>query len=319
MVPKKPVVTNRAGRAAAIKVGLTAYEAMRRPLPGIALASHRDAFVRQLVDSARRTDYVRVMLQRDVSPLRADPVNSGFDPVLAAIHFLRHGEFEEACWLTFLGVQFGKHMTDGWALCRAVYGRLDAGPTSTWAASSADVNDLCTWIEAHAEQIKVGPPRRRFGNHRKYESLATTGNRGTPTTIRTYVDWVGSAGGHSSLLNNATSVAAGDKYKAFDALYRAMDKVASFGRLAKFDYLSMLGKLGAAPIAAGSTYVRDSTGPLKGASLLFGGSSSSPPAASVMDVWLRELAEDLGVTMQDMEDAVCNWQKSPHKYTAFRG
>jgi hypothetical protein len=98
-----------------------------------------------------------------------------------------------------------------------------------------------------------------------------------------------------------------------------MSSVASFGRLARFDYLSMLGKLDLAPIAAGSTYLGASTGPLMGASLLFSNSKQATNSPKTMDGWLRLLSEGLGVTMQDMEDALCNWQKSPENYTHFGG
>ena len=58
--------------------------------------------------------------------------------------------------------------------------------------------------------------------------------------------------------------------QVFDYLYRSMDAVASFGRMAKFDYLTMVAKLGLAPIEPGSTYMPGATGPLSGARLLFG-------------------------------------------------
>jgi hypothetical protein len=110
----------------------------------------------------------------------------------------------------------------------------------------------------------------------------------------------------------------GDAAGAFDLLYRSMN-VASFGRLAKFDYLSMIGKVGIADIAAGSTYVAGATGPLRGAAQLFFGEEKPMVSIAALDASLAELAKHLGVTMQDMEDAVCNWQKSPSKYVSFRG
>jgi hypothetical protein len=57
------------------------------------------------------------------------------------------------------------------------------------------------------------------------------------------------------LIEQVRQQAAGDRRKAFDALYRSMSDVARFGRTARFDYLTMVGKLGLAPIEPGSTYI----------------------------------------------------------------
>jgi hypothetical protein len=77
----------------------------------------------------------------------------------------------------------------------------------------------------------------------------------------------------------------------------------------------MIGKLGLANIEPPSTYVQGSTGPVKGARLLFGVRSS----AKQLDSWLIELDAQLHVGMQVLEDALCNWQKSPTKFKPFRG
>jgi hypothetical protein len=302
-----------------LTAALLHHQANRRALPGVEDPVRLAAFVRQLVDSTRRTAYVSRMLQRNLSALRSDPNSPIFDPILGAIVCSRTGNVEEACWLAFLATHFGKALSSGWELCRAVYGRLGVGPQSTWNRTSTDVGELCDWIAANSGAIRRGPPPRRFGNHRKYESLANNGSRGTPVTFRTYVDWVIAAGSHAALLNNAVTAAENDRYEAFDRLYRSMSVVSSFGRLARFDYLSMLGKLRLAPIAAGSTYLGASTGPLAGAALLFFASPNAARQASAMDTWLLELGEDLHVTMQDLEDALCNWQKSPEVYRYFGG
>jgi len=57
----------------------------------------------------------------------------------------------------------------------------------------------------------------------------------------------------------------GDPRKAFYDLYRMMEVVASIGITARFDYLTMVGKLGLASIEPGSTYMQGATGPLQGA------------------------------------------------------
>ena len=99
-----------------------------------------------------------------------------------------------------------------------------------------------------------------------------------------------------------------------------MRSVGSFGRTARFDYLNMIAKLDLAKIEPGSTYMTGATGPLKGARLLFGapGAKAKP---TQLNAWLIELDASLGLEMglQVLEDALCNWQKSPARFKPFRG
>jgi hypothetical protein len=48
------------------------------------------------------------------------------------------------------------------------------------------------------------------------------------------------------LVQTALHQNSSDPRKAFDFLFHSMDSVVAFGRTAKFDYLTMLGKLGLA-------------------------------------------------------------------------
>ena len=96
-------------------------------------------------------------------------------------------------------------------------------------------------------------------------------------------------------------------------------RVLRFGRLGKFDFLALLGRLNLAPIKPGSTYLAGATGPLRGARLLFGGSPTAQLNGTTLEEWLRELDAELDVGMQVLEDALCNWQKSPTNFEHFRG
>ena len=95
-----------------------------------------------------------------------------------------------------------------------------------------------------------------------------------------------------------------------------MEMVWRFGRTSKFDYLSMAGKLGLANIKPGHPYLQYATGPLDGARLLFGNSTANTQTTNLR---LRELGLHLNLYygMQIMEDAVCNWQKSPDTFISF--
>ena len=92
-----------------------------------------------------------------------------------------------------------------------------------------------------------------------------------------------------------------------------------FGRLGKFDFLTMLGKLGVAPIEPGSAYLVGATGPLQGARLLFANDPKAKVGPRELDARLTKLDSYLSVGMQVLEDSLCNWQKSPRRFVSFRG
>jgi hypothetical protein len=110
-----------------------------------------------------------------------------------------------------------------------------------------------------------------------------------------------------------------DPRAVFDFLYGSMDSVMGFGRLGKFDFLTMLGKLGIAPIEPGSAYLVGATGPLQGARLLFTNDPKAKVSPRNLDARLAKLDSYLKVGMQVLEDSLCNWQKSPKKFISFRG
>ena len=87
-------------------------------------------------------------------------------------------------------------------------------------------------------------------------------------------------------------------------------------------FLLWWAKLGLVSIEPGSTFMQGSTGPVKGARLLFGGSTHAGIDCSTLEERLVNLEGDLSLGkmgMQVLEDALCNWQKSPEEYKLFRG
>jgi hypothetical protein len=228
---------------------------------------------------------------------------------MAAIIRQQEGSLDEAFWLVFLYVLFGKSRKTGWQLASEVY--AGNGRTWDWKATSSDPNGFRNWLRGRKGHLmSLGGT----GNHRKYLSLDADYPAGVGMAVQTYVGWVGPARAHSALVANALTQAGGDPRGAFDVLYRSFESVASFGRLARFDYLCMLGTLGLAPITAGSTYIQGSTGPLEGARRLFG----VKKGPRQLEEWLVELDRVLGVGAQVLEDALCNWHKSPLVFKPVR-
>ena len=284
------------------------------PLPGISDEVMRRVYVLQLVDSIRRVRYVSAIAIRDIHTDRGNPQSEMFDPVKAALLRMRAGDIEEACWLVFLFVHFGKHARSGYRYAREVYGALGARPPWTFAAVSADVAGFRAWLDANKDHLMRGA-NRGFGNHRKYESLEGLGDNGTGATVASYVEWVQAAGSHAALFAQALQAVNGDPQRAFNRLYRSMSAVRRFGRTARFDYLTMLGKMGLAPIRPDSAYFSSATGPVVGARLMLQGEHELTVAE--IDTRVGVIANHLGVGFQEMEDSLCNWQKSPNHYKRF--
>ena len=295
---------------------LRTFHDQQRALPGILDPRRRSVLVEQMVESHRRVRFVAAILDRDVSAQRADPANDLFDPLKAAIHFQRMERIEEAFWLVFLFVHFGRNAHGGgWRYAREVYGALGGAERWHWETTSANPEGFRAWLNANQNELRRDGVPGGFGNHRKRQSLDALHPHGTGSAFVTYVNWVGPARGHQELIRQALQEANGNPRTAFQGLYESMADVASFGRLAKFDYLTMLGKLGLAQIEPGSPYLVNGGAPLRGARLLFGNGGS----VRDQNDWTVQLGDHLGLGMQVMEDSLCNWQKNPDQFVRFRG
>jgi hypothetical protein len=299
--------------------GFDAYEAAEGPLPGFTPA-RRTNLIRQLAESSRLSMYVEHLRTISLSPQAADPSDIWwFNPIKAAIIRRREGEDDEAFWMIFLLTHFGKHRRAGWRYVREVYGALGSDEPWTWQRVSADVIGFRNWLDAHRRQLSDPSVSHGFGNHRKYESLAGWTGAGTGSVVASYVAWVGDPPEHRVPFDGATASAENDPQVAFDVLYKSMVAVCRFGRLARFDYLTMIGRIGLADIHAGKAYLEGSTGPLKGARQLFQRAGEPNLTAAALEAKAAGLRAYLGVTFDVLEDALCNWQKSPTEFRRFRG
>lgn len=279
--------------------------------PGIEDETARLVFAKQIIESIRRVQFVTGLHLREISPARADPLSNQFDPIRAAALFVMQGNCEEAAWLAFLATHFGQRPEAGWSLVRAFYSGKKNRPW-TWQRASENVNRMRAWLDSNKEVLRSAG---RFGNHRQYESLDAFSENGTGATLASYIDWVLHYGSHEVLFHHAYVAAQYDRGLAFSFLYEDMERVNRFGRLAKFDYLCMLGKLEIASIWPGSMYIASSTGPRRGGKLMFGSAATS----ANMEAAMRLLDSEMQVGMQVFEDALCNWQKSPENFLKFRG
>lgn len=300
----------RTARLEQLKAGLVHFSEADTVLLGVEDEAARETLAKQMIASLRRLDYTAIRKTRDIHPDRANPSSDLFDPERAAVLQARDGNPDEAIWLIFLSIQFGKHADHGWRMLRDVYSGLGSGLWS-WTRASAQPDEFRRWLRAN--RVNIGGA---FGNHRKYETLDADSNSSTALVVETFIQLFSpSPAGYFAAL---TRVIGNDPKDIFNAAYHELT-IARFGRLAKFEFLAMLGRLDLAPLEPGSAYLHGGTGPLKGARLLIDGDSQSSTKASDLDPILQRLDVVLGIGMQAMEDSICNWQKSPTSFVHFRG
>lgn len=286
-----------------------------RDLPGVATNEALSTFIMQLIDSNRRIAYAHVIRDTARSVVFADPSSSQFDPLRAAAVAARTGNLDQAIWLVFVATHFGRHRIDKWRLARDVYGALGLSAPWSWANISADIAGFTAqYNESVLPRLLTDGVNRRFSGHRKYCSLSHV-----PEVFHSYVDWIMDLGGHKGILRAAHNAVGQNPHETFEFLYNEMSRVNYFGRLGKFDHLTMIGKLGLWPITPGRAYLQGATGPLIGAKLLFAGTADANISTADLEEFLIDFGQYLSVGQQELEDSLCNWQKSPQSYMLFRG
>lgn len=295
-----------------IKTRIENFERDYGVLPGIESNDRRDSFVCQVYDSCKRVEVVNLLKQRGQGVMSTDPHGGSFNPLKGAIYFNSIGEFEEAVWLVFLLTVTGKHKRTRWELCKNLYGGTTTNITWNWNQVFNNISRYIDWINENRAIIKR---EASFGNHRKFETFKP-GNNSNANTIQTYLELIKGYGSQkaffTNVINNTSSL-----MEAFDRLYDILDPVNRFGRTSKFDFLTMLGKINIIPVEPGKLYLNNSTGPLQGCRILFGENMKTEVYENKLSNLHITLDQKFG--MQILEDAICNWQKSPNRYTKFIG
>lgn len=283
------------------------------PLNGIQNPAAMDCLLLQLEDSVRRVKYVQAIAAKAHDPNSVNPNLNGFNPLNAAAYHLANGNVDEAAWLVFLATHFGKDK-NGWGLMRAVYSGLGT-QTWDWATVSAAPQQMGQWIAANQNLLKA---HGIFGNHRKYTSLKYTESG---RSINSYVDWIGPQ--HSHVLKFAQLQPANANSRTrFNAIYRSFfNSVFGFARMGAFDFVTMIGKIGVLDVEPDLIYIKGATGPIPGAKLLFADNVNANISNAKLEADLGQLEALIALPfgMQILEDALCNWQKSPQHYRNFKG
>lgn len=280
-------------------------------LAGLVNLATIETLALQFVASQRREDYFKAVQSKPVSAARADPNNLSFDAERAVAYHVQQGNIDEAGWLIFLMTHFARPANSKWRRLQDFYGKLGTGVWD-WDSVTANPAAFYNWTDTNCHHI-----RGKFGNHRKYTSLRPNARIPMRKTVADYLAWIGPTG-HTAFFTGAVQAAGNNPHIIFDRLYSEM-KIGTFARLAKFDYLSLVGRYGLAPIVAGSAYLQGATGPESGARLLVDGARKSATPLTAIQTSLDALDQRLDVGMAIFEDALCNWQKSPAKFTHYLG
>lgn len=284
------------------------------PFAGITSSVRKSVLVLQIIDSIRRVEYLNKISIRARSSSLYTPYSGSFQPLSGAVALHKVGRTDDAYWLVYLATHFGKHKFDGWNLTEDFYGKFRQGGVWDWASASQYPMAISNWLEENYPHVTSAGRSRRFGNHRKFETLKP-GSKGTGHAVATYIRWVTEHGSHQALIGDVQRRVGQNPKDIFAYIYDDLENVAKLGRLGKFDLLCNLSNLLIAPIFPDKAYIAQSTGPKAGARLLFGNSLSTVK----LETACAELAEHLDVSPQVIEDALCNWQKSPDEYIYFRG
>lgn len=276
------MISPKRDRVPQLDEGLNSYSEKERRLPGIETPIDREALLERVSESVWKIENTSGISRRNFKSSCADPSHDDFHPLKAAVLCHREGRFDDAFWLVFLSVHFGENRTAGWRLARDVYGGLGGCGCWDWDRINSDPGSFTKWLADAETPLRNDGVSRPFGNHRKHESLDTSA-----TAIESYVNWLRPLKTHRMLVQEAEKNAGRDPRKMFDWLYRSMKiSVEHFGRLATFDYLATVGELGLARVEPGSPYLPGSTGPLRGARLLFGEASKRKSSRRrLMVVW----------------------------------
>ncbi|WP_055145668.1 alpha-glutamyl/putrescinyl thymine pyrophosphorylase clade 3 protein [Jiulongibacter sediminis] len=278
-------------------------------LPGIENDLMRYTLACQIVDSVKRVEYIKVISSRNSSP--ADVNSSAFDPLKLAVTFKNNDQIDEAIWLIFLAIHFGKHKKKNWALARTLYGGINGSKVWTWENVSRNLPEFLEWYNSNLAYLQMAGS---FSNHRSRESLKRT------DTYSRYIRWVLEQENHLQKFDYLTTNSSIRPEKKFEIIYNSMDIIPRFGRLARFDYLCMIGKMGIYDVTPGKIYIAESTGPKKGARVLMKDEKKvikNKEYEAILEKLDNFLGYDFG--MQILEDALCNWQKSPTVYKQFIG
>ena len=190
-------------------------------LRGLSSVASIESLSRQVLDSISRVQYVYTIANKAYSASVADPNQSCFDPIKAAIYHRNLGNLDEACWLIFLSIHFGKNRLSGWKLARHFY--AGPGTTCAWFNIMSHQQTLEPWLHTLSRIKSQKKSGLNFGNHRKYESINPAKKDSTLKILLSYIDWVTDYGDHASMLSGPGAATRISDHENFERIYSDMN------------------------------------------------------------------------------------------------
>jgi len=203
---------------------------------------------------------------------------------------------DEVVWRVFLAAHFGRLSATGVDAESAglfLCGFVDS-PRWTWEVVASDRGAaLEAWLRANPRISNA----LGFGNHRKHEDKKVDG---LMEVIGSFIGLAGHCDGPSNIVVRR-GVSPG--FDQFDQLFQRI-QIHRFGRLGNWDFIDVLAQLKLTTAVPKHCYLHGATGPLKGATRLWGDHSED-----VLNVRCARLVQRLPVSGFVLEDALCNLQK----------
>lgn len=264
------------------------------PLPAGEVA----CLAQQIFDSLLRVRYL------ECSSAYVASVRPPATPLEEAVFSKDSGDIESALWQVFLAVHFGKSQKTGWNGYYEIFKPSSQSCALTWAQLGTPSG--MELLKERSLKLEQDPAKVQFGNHRKYQSHSESYR-----TFDEFLTWLGNwskSGKLYSSSGQSTQVSFSDLY------FSLKESVFGFGRLGAYDFVTQVSHLKIIDgLKVDSLFLAGSTGPREGAKRFFGPGLSS----KALEQRCLELAIVLSINPHVLEDALCNWQKSPKAYRRF--
>lgn len=211
---------------------------------------------------------------------------------------------KDKIWILYLATYFGKSNKSKWVLFNRSSFRVNQSLiTFTQIRKSPEIY----YEYLNSIDLFEGT---KFSNHRKYTKKSLNGSKGLINSMNFMIE-------NMEEFNRKQKI-------TFSEFYKLSHKIPGFGRLASFDFTSTMAKCELNVEQPLSMYANNSTGPLKGLFLLLSVTKNSTSHQDQIDLsekltcWFLNNSH-IFMVAQVLEDAICNWQKSPIHYERYFG
>lgn len=210
---------------------------------------------------------------------------------------------KQRVWIIYLATYFGKSNKSNWNLFQR-----SAFDKNKNLFIIDDILEKKNYYYDYLESFDFFN-NSAYSNHRKYTKKSLKGINGVFHSMDYFLD---------NISNFVFS-----EYRTFDEVYKLSHNIPNFGRMAAFDFTASLAKCELNVMEPKSLYLHGSSGPIDGLNKLLKISNNNTIINNYefgddLLKWFVENSE-IKFIAQVLEDAICNWQKSPLTYKKYFG